>query len=141
MRLLETLHDLWAAHTALNAALASSRVFTGLNFTLDPPYATILKDSDIYVAQDNAGQSVDTIGVTIQVFHENHDAGARIVDRIKACYNRTHFTLNTSSSSSGEESDRVIAMQRQSDSEFQEDDGTWRFVVGWTVSVFLREGY
>ena len=132
MNLVQVIHQRWAADETLRALLPASRVTTGI--TVDPatPYAVIGQQSNRPIFQCSDGSSVDRVGLRVQVFHESYDAAAAIVDRLKAVFHLAQFPLAGS--------DKVLAMQRANDSERQQDDGLWQFVVDFDCIVQLATG-
>lgn len=151
MNLLQTLHNRWADDTDLTLLLpatddnspgGTNRVHTGLDFDPDLPFAVIEKLSTATEQIDACGQAIDRVAIRIQVFTDNHDEGEKIIKAIKAAFTRTVFDIEAgSSSSSGVDADRVLNMQRTNDSQLQEEDGTWRFIIDFDVWVFLLNGY
>ena len=132
MNLAQVIHQRWADAEGLDDLLPASRVTTGMNLDPSLPYAVISKQSDQVVERFSDGSAVDNVGLRVQVFHDNHDAGSDIVHQIKAAFDRTSFDLAGS--------DKVINMQRSNDFEVHQDDGTWRFVVDFTCTVQLATG-
>ncbi len=146
MNLFEVLHERWAADATLDNSgegiLPASRVFTGQSlaaFDSDRlPFAVMDKGSGRPIMQSSAdsgtpcNEAVDSIGVLIQIFHENWDAGEAIMNAVKSLYNRTNFDLAGT--------DKVLTMERDDDSHFQENDGTWRFLISFRVLVYLPAG-
>jgi len=132
MNLAQVIHQRWAATEPLNDLLPASRVFTGMSVDPTTPYAVISRQSDRPVAYLNDGSTVDRVGVRVEVFHENHDAGAAVVDQLKAAFHLAQFALSGS--------DKVIGMQRSNDFEHHNDDGLWQFVVDFNCTVYLTSG-
>ena len=132
MNLAEVIHQRWAAAEALNNLLPASRVYTGISVDPTTPYAVISKESHRPAICYNDGSAVDTVGVRIQVFHDNHDSGAAVLDQVKAALDRTDFALSGS--------DKVIDMQRSNDFQRQEEDGVWQFVIDFNCTVHLKSG-
>jgi hypothetical protein len=132
MNLAQVIHQRWAAAEALNDLLPAARVYTGLSVDLTMPFAVISKQSDRPVSRCNDGSAVDTIGVRIQVFHDDYDSAAATVQQVKAVFDQSSFALAGG--------DRVITMQRADDSEQQEEDGVWRMVIDFNCTVYLADG-
>ena len=129
MNLAEVIHQRWAAAAALEDLLPASRVYTGMSVDPATPYAVIAKLSDRPAGYHNDGSAVTTVGVRIQVFHDNYDSAAAVVDQVIAAFDRTDFALAGA--------DKVINMQRGNDFHQQEDDGTWRMVIDFDCTVYL----
>jgi hypothetical protein len=147
MNLLETIHDRWAADADLTRLLAATsdettnRVHTGLNFTPILPYAVLEKQGGSPVQRTECG-TIDRVSLRMQVFTANQQEGEKIIRAIKAAFDREEFDLEGgTSSSSGEDTDSVLNMQRTHDAAFQEADGVWRFIIDFDVLVFLTDGY
>lgn len=132
MNLAQVIHQRWAAAEALNSLLPAQRVYTGISVDSTTPYAVITKQSDHPLTRHNDGSVVDTVGIRIQVFHDNYDAAAAIVEQIKAAFDRTYFSLSGS--------DKVINMQRSNDFERPGDDGVWQMVIDFNCMVYLESG-
>lgn len=132
MNLGQVIHQRWAAAEALSNVLPASRVYTGMSIDPTTPYGTITRQSDRPTAYLNDGSTIDQVGLRVQVFHHNHDAGAAVVHQIKAAFHQAEFALAGS--------DKVINMQRTNDFEHQNDDGVWQFVVDFKCTVYLASG-
>ncbi|HUT11851.1 MAG TPA: DUF3168 domain-containing protein [Thermoguttaceae bacterium] len=132
MNLAEVIHQRWAAAGGLNGLLPATSVYTGLSVDPEMPYAVISKRSDRPMARHNDGSGVDAVGVRIEVFHDNRDAAATIVEQVKTTFDRTDFTLSGS--------DKVINVQRVNDSERQNDDGVWQMTIDFHCAVYLAPG-
>ena len=132
MNLAQVIHQRWAAATTLTGLLPASRVHTGIGAEATMPYAVISKQSDRPLTRHHDGSAVDLIGVRIEVFNENYDAGAAVVHEIKAAFDRTDFALAGS--------DSVLNMLRSNDRESQGDDGVWQFTVDFDCTVYLESG-
>ena len=132
MNLAQVIHQRWAAAEPLDNLLPASRVYSGMSVDPSRPYAVIAKQSGRPVACLSDGSAVDQVGIRIQVFHDNHDAGAAIVHQVKAAFHQTDFALSGS--------DKVINMQRSNDFEQQDDGGGWQFVVEFNCTVYLASG-
>lgn len=151
MNLLETIQARWAADADLSILLPSTddnskggtnRVHTGMNFDPELPFAAIELQGSTPEQIDSCGQAIDRAAIRIQVFTKDHKQGETIINAVKKAFTRSSFDLVAgSSSSSGVDADRVMNMQRTNDSEFQEEDGTWRFVIDFDCWVFLLNGY
>ena len=129
MNLAEVIHQRWAAATALNDLLPAARVTTGVSVDPTLPYAVIAKQSERPMVRHNDGSAVDSVGLRIRVFHDNYDSAAAVMEQIRVAFERSDFAL------SGD--DKVIAMQRSDDSQRQEDDGVWQFVIDFDCMVYL----
>jgi hypothetical protein len=132
MNLAQVIHQRWAADTTLNGLLPATRVYTGLSFDPLRPFAVISKESDKPETYHSDGSAIDSVGLRIQVFHDNYDAGAEIAHQIKAAFDRTAFDLAGS--------DKVLNIQRGNDSENQNDDGVWQFIMDFNCTVYLASG-
>src|SRR3972149_10910601 len=132
MNLAQVIHQRWAAATTLNGLLPASRVDTGLSFDPLRPFAVISKESDRPETYHSDGSAVDTVGLRIQVFHDNYDAGAEIMHQIKVAFDRTAFDLAGS--------DKVLNIERSNDWERQHNDGAWHFVVAFKCTGSLAAG-
>jgi len=150
MNLLEKIHERWTAQTGageLNKLLDSSYLKTGINKgggdydndrgveegEISLPFCEVTQGSGVPDLTCNCSDGVDSVGVIFQLFHENHAQGEAIVEQIKKTFHRVSFDLG---------SDRKVqSMRRRDDAEFEEDDGVWRFVVGFDARVYLPEGY
>jgi len=132
MNLAQVIHQRWAAASGLNDLLPAASVYTGLSVDPQMPYAVISKRSDRPMARHNDGSGVDAVGVRIEVFHDNRDAAAAIVEQVKATFDRTDFALAGS--------DKVINMQRTNDSERQNDDGVWQMTIDFQCAIYLAPG-
>src|SRR3972149_1427654 len=129
MNLAQVIHQRWAADTTLNGLLPASRVYTGLSFDPVRPFAVISKESDRPATYHRDGSAIDTVGLRIQVFHDHYDAGAGIMHQIKATFDRTAFDLAGS--------DKVLNIDRGNDSERQNNDGVWQFIIDFDCTVYL----
>jgi hypothetical protein len=132
MNLAQVIHQRWAADAALSSLLPASRVYTGMSIDPTTPYAVITRQSDRPAAYFNDGSTVDRIGVRVQVFHHAYDAGAAVVHQLKLAFHLAEFPLSGS--------DKVLTMQRANDSEQQNKDGVWQFVVDFDCTVYLASG-
>ncbi len=129
MNLVEVVHQRWAAASALSDLLPAQRVYTGIGVDPTMPYAVIGKRSHRPAVRHNDGSAVDTVGLRIEVFHDDHDSAMAIMDQVKAAFDRTGFALSGS--------DKVIDVQRVNDSQRQENDGVWRLVIDFDCTVYL----
>ena len=132
MNLAQVIHQRWAADEALNGLLPASRVYTGMSVDPTTPYAVITKQSHRPMAYLSDGSTVDQVGVRVQTFHDNYDAGAAIVHQIKVAFHQAEFALSGS--------DKVINIQRSNDFEHLDRDGVWQFVVDLNCTVYLASG-
>ena len=129
MSLVQAIHERWAAAAALQAVLPAARLYTGLCPDAALPWATIDKQSARPVACHNDGSATVAVGVKIDVFHGDHDAGAAIVQQVVAAFDRCDFALAGN--------DRVVNMRRVNDFERQSDDGVWQFTCEFQCIVFI----
>jgi hypothetical protein len=132
MNLAQVIHQRWAANSALNNLLPATRVYTGLSFDPLRPFAVISKEKDRPESYHSDGSAVDVVGLRIQVFHDHYDAGAGIVQQIKTAFDRTNFNLAGN--------DKVLNMQRSNESERQNNDGVWQFIIDFDCTVYLAAG-
>lgn len=132
MNLSQIIHQRWAAATALDDLLPATRVSTGLNVDPTTPYAVISKESQSPESLHHDGSGVDEVKLRIQIYHDHYDRAVAILEQIKVAFDRTSFDLSGS--------DRVLFMQRTGDFENQNDDGLWRIVVDFRLTVFLASG-
>ncbi|MGD0516486.1 MAG: DUF3168 domain-containing protein [Thermoguttaceae bacterium] len=132
MNLAQVIHQRWAADSTLNGLLPATRVYTGLSFDPTRPFAVISKESDKPETYHSDGSAIDAVGLRIQVFHDNYDAGAEIAHQIKKVFDRTAFDLSGS--------DKVLNIQRGNNSENQTDDGVWQFIMDFICTVYLASG-
>jgi hypothetical protein len=127
VNLLEVIHQRWAAAAALDSLLPAARVYTGMSADPSRPFAVIFKQSHRPLAQCNDGTAFAAIGLRIQVFHDDHDAAAAIIDQLKTTFDRTQFSLSGS--------DTVTLVQCSNDWEQQDNDGVWQMTVDFTCTV------
>ena len=132
MNLAQVIHQRWAADSTLNGLLPATRVYTGLSFDPTRPFAVISKESDKPETYHSDGSAIDAVGLRIQVYHDNYDAGAEIAHQIKKVFDRTAFDLSGS--------DKVLNIQRGNNSENQTDDGVWQFIMEFICTVYLASG-
>jgi hypothetical protein len=132
MNLAQVIHQRWAANTTLNGLLPATRVYTGLSFDPARPFAVVSKESDKPESHHSDGSAIDTVGLRIQVFHDHYDAGAAILNQIKMAFDRTAFDLAGS--------DKVLNIERGNDSEQQNNDGAWQFILDFKCTVYLASG-
>jgi len=132
MNLSQVIHQRWAAAAELNGLLPAARLSTGLNVDPTTPYAVISKEGQTPRSLHHDGTGIDEVKVRIQVYHDQYDQAEAILEQIDRTFHRTSFELSGS--------DRVLFMQRVGDFENQNDDGLWRFVVDFRVSVYLASG-
>ncbi|OHB67853.1 MAG: hypothetical protein A2V70_19920 [Planctomycetes bacterium RBG_13_63_9] len=128
MNLAQMMHQRWAAAEPLNNLLPASHVYTGMAVDPTTPYAVISKERDRPIGFHNDGSAIDAIGVRFEVFHGDYDAGTAIMEQITKTFDRTDFVLSGN--------DKVINMQRLSDSEVQENDGVWRLTIDFNCTVY-----
>ena len=129
MNLLQAINERWAAAAALEAVLPAARLYTGVCPDAALPWATLAKESERPVACCNDGSATVAVGLKIDVFHGDHDAGAGVVEQIIAAFDRSDFALAGS--------DRVVDMRRVNDFERESDDGVWQFTCEFQCVVFL----
>jgi hypothetical protein len=132
MNLLQVLHQRWSDDPALDGLLPTGRVFTGMSSDRAPPYAVISKVSQRPVSLPGDGSAIDSIVVQFRVFHDHYDAGAEILQQVKATFDRTAFDLA--------DSKEVFNMQRTKDAEEQHADGLWEFTISFECTVYLPTG-
>ncbi len=132
MNLLQVIHQRWAATPALNGLLPAARVFTGLSTDPTLPYAIISKESDRPGEYHNDGSATAAVGLRIEVFHGQYDAGAAVVEQVQATFDNSDFPLSGG--------DKVVAMRRVNDAERQSDDGVWQFTCDFQCTVYLAAG-
>ncbi|MGD0382455.1 MAG: DUF3168 domain-containing protein [Thermoguttaceae bacterium] len=132
MNLAQVIHQRWAADSTLNGLLPATRVYTGLSFDPARPFAVVSKESDKPETYHSDGSAIDAVGLRIQVYHDNYDAGAEIAHQIKKVFDRTAFDLSGS--------DKVLNIQRGNDLENQTDDGVWQFIMDFICTVYLASG-
>jgi len=136
MNLAQVIHQRWAATAPLEALLPAERVFTGLSVDPQVPYAAICRRSASFAGPSgtgllryNDGSAAEAIDVEIQVFDENYDRAAAVIEQVKAAFDCTSFDLAGS--------DKVILMQRSAETEEQAPDGCWRLAIEFRCSVYL----
>ncbi|MEN6556879.1 MAG: DUF3168 domain-containing protein [Thermoguttaceae bacterium] len=132
MNLLTTIHERWAASTALNALLPVARLFTGACGDALPPLASILKRSDQPDSYQSDGSAIDVVVLRMHILHADYVAAAQIIHQIKKTFDRTTFDLDGG--------DRVQNMQRINDGEQQRDDGVWKMTIDFQCTVYLASG-
>ena len=132
MSLEQAVHQRWAATGALASLLPVESVKTGLARGDSLPYATIVRKQGRTTLRTNAGATLEEVTLRINVWHDDHDAGRDIAERVEAAFDGAEFTL-----SSGE---RVIQMRRTDEDCSQRDDGIWRFTLEFLVHVYLPTG-
>ena len=132
MNLFQVIHQRWAAEPALSGLLPAARVHTGLSVDPTPPYAVLGKRGQSPQTVHHDGSGVDAVEVRVEVFDEDLERGAAVVERLKAAFDRTAFDLSGS--------DKVLYMRRRNESQQQQDDGLWRLAVDFECSVFLASG-
>jgi hypothetical protein len=132
MNLAQVIHQRWAAAAALDELLPAARVYTGLSVDPTPPYAVISRPDQSPVSLLHDGSGVDAVMLRIQVYHDQYDAAAAIVEQVKAAFDRTSFELAGG--------DRVLSMRRTGDSEHQGEDGLWCLLVDFRSAVYLASG-
>ncbi|MGO8690902.1 MAG: DUF3168 domain-containing protein [Thermoguttaceae bacterium] len=129
MNLAQVIHQRWAATAALDDLLPAARVFTGLSVDTALPYAVISKESEHPGDYYNDGAATAAVGLRIQVFHGQYDAGAAVMLQVKAAFDGSDFPLAGS--------DKVLDMRRANDSERQSEDGVWQFLCDFQCTVYL----
>jgi hypothetical protein len=129
MNLAQVVHERWAADSTLNGLLAAARVYTGMSFDPQRPFAVILKKSDKPESYHSDGSAIDVVRLRVQVFHDNYDDGRAIAERAKKVFDRASFDLAGS--------DKVLSIARYNDSETQNDDGVWQFTVDFDCRVYV----
>ena len=129
MNLVQAIHERWAATAALQAVLPASRLYTGVCPDAALPWAAVGKESERPVACHNDGSAAVAVGVKIDVFHGEYDAGAAVVQQVVAAFDRSDFALAGG--------DRVVNMRRVNDFERESDDGVWQFTCEFQCVVFL----
>jgi hypothetical protein len=132
MNLLQVIHQRWAATAALNGLLPAARVFTGISADPALPYAVISKESQRPGEYHNDGSATAAVGLRIQVFHGQHDAGAAVMEQVQAAFDNSDFPLSGS--------DKVLDMRCLNDAERQNDDGVWQFTCDFQCMVYLATG-
>lgn len=142
MNLLKNIHERWGDDAVLIGLLPASRVKTATTSDTTLPFAAWTKDSQSPVMMSNDGEASDDVGLRCQVFHESYDAGAQIVNRVKAVFHNARFDMESCGGSSSGETccDTMMVMRRVNDYEIQEPDGVWRFVIDFTAKVHLPGG-
>ena len=131
MNIEEAIHQQWADDEALGAALPVENVVTGLRSGRQVPYATVHRKQNHTVLRTNAGD-LDETTVLIHVWHDDHDAGRAIAEKVQAALDRRQFPLTGGQ--------RVVRMFRTADSADQHDDGLWRFSIEFLAQVSLPCG-
>ena len=132
MNLERGLHTRWAADVTLIALLPAARVTTGVTANAAPPYCVLSKTNGRPRARFNDGTAVDDVEVRFTVLHEDHAAGLAIANQVRRSFDRCRFDLA--------DSNRVIWMQRTGESDFQDEDGIWNFVLTFRCLVGLAVG-
>ena len=132
MNLEEAIHQRWAASEGLAALLPAEGVKTGRSLDDAVPYATLTRRASRTAFRTNAGDALDEVGLRIDVWHDDYDAGRAIVHQIKAAFDRSDFELVGG--------DRVVQMRRTDDSASQHDDGVWQFTIDFLAQVYLASG-
>jgi len=132
MNLAQVIHQRWSAASALNGLLPAERVYTGLSVDPSVPYAVISREGRAPGSLHHDGSGIDHVELRIQLYHDRHDEAAAILEQIHAAFDRTSFELAGS--------DRVLFMQRINDFENQNEDGRWRMVVDFRLTVYLASG-
>ena len=132
MSLEQAVHQRWAATGALASLLPIENVTTGLARGDSLPYATIVRKQGRTTLRTNAGATLEEVTLRINVWHDDHDAGRDIAERVEAAFDGADFAL-----SSGE---RAIQMRRTDEQGSQRDDGIWRFAIEFLVHVYLPTG-
>ncbi len=127
MDLLKTIHQRWAAATALNNLLPATQVYTGTAADPTMPYAVVTQRSDRPDAYHHDGSALRTVGLRIEVVDDDLDDALAIVQEVKTAFERTDFDLS--------DNDRVLNIQRAD--EKHQHDGAWRLTVDLDCNVYL----
>jgi len=136
MNLAQVIHQRWAASAELSALLPPERVFTGLSIDPQVPYAVVGKcsappgESKARGAlRYNDGSAVEGVRVGIEVFDDDYQRAAAVIDQVRAVFDQCSFDLAGS--------DKVILMRRIGEKEHQADDGRWQLAVEFCCTVYL----
>lgn len=131
--LLAKIHARWAAATALNNLLDSSRFFTDANQSASPslPFAIVVADAGSSEVRTNSGD-IDRVPVRFAVYGETLDATKAIADAAVDAFDRAAFDLAGS--------DRVLNMQRQGQPAAVQDDetGVWVVTINFEAMVWIE---
>ncbi len=132
MNLVQAIHQRWASTAALDDLLPAARLQTGMNVDPTLPYAVVGKESQRPGECYNDGSATAVVGLRIQVFHGQYDAGAAVMLQVEAAFDRADFPLAGG--------DKVVDMRRVNDSERQTEDGVWQFTCDFQCTVYLAAG-
>ena len=119
-------HQRWAASEPLDRLLPAARVYTGMSFDPTLPYAAISRRSNRPAARCNDGWAMETVGLRVEVFHDDYDLATAILDAIRAAFDRTSLPLDG----------KIVHVQRTDDFDEQSADGVWRATIDFECTVY-----
>lgn len=131
--LLAKLHARWAATTALNNLLDSSRLFTDANQSAEPslPFAIVVADAGTIEARTNAGE-MESIPVRFAVYDDDLDDARAIAAAVLDAFDAVEFDLAGA--------DKVRNMRRTGQPGATQDDetGVWVVTVNFETMVWIE---
>ncbi len=127
MSLEAAIHQRWADDAALVALLPAQRFRTGRTSAGPRPHAALTVVLTRPVLRSNADDTLDECDVAIDVWHDEHDAGRAIAERVAVSFDRAAFDLP--------EGGRAVQMRRTAGTAAQDEEGVWRFRVVFIVEV------
>ena len=132
MNLAQAIHQHWAAAADLDDLLPASRLYTGLAVDGVMPYATLSLAIKRPASRHHDGSAVETPSATIRIFGQSYDAVAAIAQQLQRAFDGADFALSGN--------DRVIDVRRCGESQIQDGDGVWQFVIEFDCTVYLESG-
>lgn len=132
MNLAQAIHQQWAAAADLDDLLPASRFYTGLAIDGAMPYATLSLATKRPASRCHDGSAIAAPVATIRIVGPSYDAVAAIAEQLKRAFDGADFALSGS--------DRVIDVRRCGESQTQDGDGVWQFVIEFDCTVYLESG-
>ena len=126
----QAIHTRWAEDPALAAALSPDRVHTGLSPADDLPYATLARRAFRPRVRTNAGDAVCEARLQLDVWHDDAEAGAAVIEQALRTLNRAALPLDD-----GRQSARLTCGDR---SAVEHDDGVWQFGLAIHAQIITQ---
>jgi len=125
----QTIVERWASKSALNALLSSTRVYVGNNSSASLPWVSLTRESGTRRVQSSANR-LDTTTMRFEIYHSDYEKGRAIATTLaKQTTNGFHqdaFDITGDG--------RAVSMILENEGDFQDERGTWVFVVDFAVT-------
>jgi Protein of unknown function (DUF3168) len=132
MSIERAIHERWQTDHRLNGLIPTARVFTGAAWgSAERPYAVLERRTNRRLFRTSSGRKVDELALRVSIWASDLGQAKEVAGEISRRFDRTSFPWSAG---------QVLHMQRTSDAERIEADGTWVLRLDYRVVHFEDTG-